>query len=82
MTPSQATVVQSGTYKPLARPLFIYAKGTSFKRPEVQAFLRVHLRQREGDRDTRSKFIPLAAAQLKKATLTFDLAVKAAATDG
>ena len=27
------------TYKPLSRPLFIYAKGSSFKRREVQAFL-------------------------------------------
>ena len=36
--PSVATA-QSGAYKPLSRPLFIYAKGTSFGRPEVQAFL-------------------------------------------
>ena len=31
--------VQNNTYKPLSRPLFIYAKGSSFKRKEVQAFL-------------------------------------------
>jgi phosphate transport system substrate-binding protein len=77
VTPSQATVY-NGTYKPLARPLFIYAKASSFKRAEVQAFLR-YVFDNEKAIATRSKFIPLTAAQLKKAKLTFDLAVKAAA---
>ena len=49
VAPTVATA-QSGVYKPLARPLFIYAKGSSFKRKEVQAFIDIHLRQREGDR--------------------------------
>jgi phosphate transport system substrate-binding protein len=77
VTPSQATVY-NGTYRPLARPLFIYAKASSFKRAEVQAFLR-YVFDNEKAIATRSKFIPLTAAQLKKAKLTFDLAVKAAA---
>jgi phosphate transport system substrate-binding protein len=38
VAPSVETV-QDGTYKPLSRPLFIYAKGESFKRPEVEAFI-------------------------------------------
>ncbi len=36
--PSKATV-QAGTYKPLSRPLFIYAKRASFTRPEVRSFI-------------------------------------------
>ena len=39
VTPSVADV-QDGTYKPLSRPLFIYVKNTSFKRPEVEAFMK------------------------------------------
>ena len=39
VTPSVETV-QDGTYKPLSRPLFIYVKNTSFKRPEVEAFVK------------------------------------------
>jgi phosphate transport system substrate-binding protein len=38
VAPSVQTV-QDGTYKPLGRPLFIYAKRTSFKRAEVAAFI-------------------------------------------
>jgi phosphate transport system substrate-binding protein len=38
IAPSVQTV-QTGTYKPLGRPLFIYAKRASFKRAEVAAFV-------------------------------------------
>ena len=38
IAPSIATV-QSYRYKPLSRPLFIYAKRSSFRRPAVAAFL-------------------------------------------
>ena len=31
--------MHNDSYKPLSRPLFIYAKGSSFQRTEVQAFL-------------------------------------------
>jgi phosphate transport system substrate-binding protein len=39
VTPSVETV-QSGEYAPLSRPLFMYVKNDSFKRPEVQAFMK------------------------------------------
>ncbi len=77
VAPSQATVYDN-TYKPLARPLFIYAKGSSFKRPEVQGFLRF-IFDNEKAIATRAKYIPLTPVQLKKARVNFDLAVKAAA---
>ena len=56
VTPSIATT-QNNTYRPLSRPLFIYAKGTSFKRPEVQAFL-AYIFANEKAIATRARFVP------------------------
>jgi phosphate transport system substrate-binding protein len=69
--------VQNGSYKPLARPLFIYAKGSSFKRKEVQAFLD-YIFDNETKIAARANFVPLTKAQLKRARTNFALAVKAA----
>ncbi|MSO96240.1 MAG: PstS family phosphate ABC transporter substrate-binding protein [Thermoleophilia bacterium] len=77
VAPSVATA-QNGTYKPLARSLFVYAKGASFKRPEVQGFLR-YIFDHEVAIAKRAKFISLTPAQLKKSRINFDLAVKASA---
>ena len=76
VAPSVAAA-QNGTYNPLARPLFIYAKGSSFRRTEVQAFFDYIFRN-EAVISKRAAFVPLTAKQLKKARITFDLAVKAA----
>jgi phosphate transport system substrate-binding protein len=76
VTPSVATA-QSNAYKPLSRPLFVYAKGSSFRRPEVQAFL-AYIFANEKAIATRARFVPLTAAQLRRARINFDLAVKAA----
>ena len=77
VAPSVATA-QNNTYRPLSRPLFIYAKGSSFRRPEVQAFL-AYIFANEKAIAQRAKFVPLTASQLKRAKVNFDLAVKAAA---
>ena len=76
VAPSKATVF-SNTYRPLARPLFIYAKGSSFKRQEVQAFLD-YIFDNEVAIAERSDFISLTPKQLKRAKANFILAVKAA----
>jgi phosphate transport system substrate-binding protein len=76
VTPSVATA-QSNAYKPLSRPLFIYAKGSSFRRPAVQAFL-AYIFANEKSIATRARFVPLTTAQLARARVNFDLAVKAA----
>ena len=76
VAPSQASVF-NGSYKPLARPLFIYAKGSSFKRAEVQGFLR-YIFGNEQAIARRARFIPLTAPQLRKARVNVDLAIKAA----
>ncbi|HET9287019.1 MAG TPA: PstS family phosphate ABC transporter substrate-binding protein [Gaiella sp.] len=76
VTPSVATA-QSNAYKPLSRPLFVYAKGSSFRRPAVQAFL-AYIFANEKAIATRAGFVPLTTAQLARARVNFDLAVKAA----
>jgi phosphate transport system substrate-binding protein len=76
VTPSVQTV-HNNTYKPLSRPLFIYAKGSSFKRREVQAFLD-YIFDNEVRIAQRARFIPLTPKQLKRGRINFGLAVKAA----
>jgi phosphate transport system substrate-binding protein len=76
VAPSKASVF-SNSYRPLARPLFIYAKGSSFKRQEVQAFLD-YVFDNEVAIANRADFISLTPKQLKRARTNFILAVKAA----
>ena len=76
VAPSVASA-QNNSYRPLSRPLFIYAKGSSFKRPEVQAFL-AYIFANEKAIAQRARFVPLTTAQLKRARTNFDLAIKAA----
>jgi phosphate transport system substrate-binding protein len=71
-----AKAAQDGSYKPLARPLFIYAKGSSFTRKEVQAFLD-YIFDNEQAIAKRAKFVSLTPAQLKRARTNFYLAVVA-----
>jgi phosphate transport system substrate-binding protein len=76
VAPSKATV-HNAAYKPLSRPLFVYAKGSSFKRREVQAFID-YIFDNEVAIANRSDFISLTPKQLKRAKTNFVLAVKAA----
>ncbi len=76
VAPSKTTVFNN-SYRPLARPLFIYAKGSSFKRQEVQAFID-YIFDNEVAIANRSDFISLTPKQLKRAKTNFVLAVKAA----
>jgi phosphate transport system substrate-binding protein len=76
VAPSKANV-WNGSYRPLARPLYVYAKGSSFKRPEVQSFLRFVFNN-ERAIAKRSQFIALTKQQLAQARATFSRAVRAA----
>ncbi|RJL25198.1 PstS family phosphate ABC transporter substrate-binding protein [Bailinhaonella thermotolerans] len=56
---------QNGTYAPLSRPLFLYVKNDSIKRPEVKAFMDFYA----GNINkiaTDAKYIPLSADQESK----------------
>jgi phosphate transport system substrate-binding protein len=73
VAPSIASV-QAGTYKPLSRPLFIYAKKTSFNRGVVRAFIRyIILNERSIARTAR--FVALTTRQLAKAKRQYNAAV-------
>jgi phosphate transport system substrate-binding protein len=57
---------QDGTYKPLSRPLFVYAKKASFERREVQVFVEYILDNEQEIAET-AQFVPLTDEQLAKA---------------
>jgi phosphate transport system substrate-binding protein len=67
--------VQKGTYKPLARPLFIYAKRDSFRRPAVAAFIG-YIFNNEKAIAKRAGFIALTDRQLKKARYQYRQALR------
>jgi phosphate transport system substrate-binding protein len=64
VAPSSETV-QDGSYKPLSRPLFIYPKSASLKRPEVKAFVEFYLANQDQITE-QALFVPLTDAQLKE----------------
>jgi phosphate transport system substrate-binding protein len=61
VAPSSETV-QDGSYAPLSRPLFIYVKGSSLRRPEVEAFVE-HYLANTADLAEQALFVPLTQAQ-------------------
>jgi phosphate transport system substrate-binding protein len=77
VAPSSETA-QSGEYAPLSRPLFIYVKNESLKRPGVQAFLRFYLDNL--DRVTeQAQFIPLPEDQVTAQQDKLEQAISAGA---
>jgi phosphate transport system substrate-binding protein len=75
VAPSIATV-QSNKYRPLSRPLFIYAKRDSFRRPVVAGFIG-YIFNNERAIAKKSGFIALTDRQLKKARYQYRQALKA-----
>ena len=76
--PSVATV-QDGTYKPLARPLFIYPTAALLARPEGLAFVQYyaeHATEIAGD----ARFVPLTDAQTAELKKKIDALATAAPT--
>ena len=65
VAPSKETI-QDGSYKPLARPLFMYPSTTAIARPEVKGFLDFVLAEETTIADA-SKSVPLTAEQATKA---------------
>jgi phosphate transport system substrate-binding protein len=57
---------QSGSYKPLSRPLFMYVKKDALARPEVKAFLQFVLDNEQAIAES-AQFVPLTDEQLEKA---------------
>lgn len=69
VAPSRQTV-QSGEYKPLSRPLFVYVKSESLDQPEMEAFVEYMLDNQE--RIAGNLFVPLTAEQLQEARDTIE----------
>jgi phosphate transport system substrate-binding protein len=70
VAPSVETA-QDGSYKPLARPLFVYAKTESFQKPEVQAFVQYTL-DNAIEIAEEADFVPLTEEQVQEAKTKFD----------
>jgi phosphate transport system substrate-binding protein len=74
--PSVASI-QSYRYKPLSRPLFVYAKRSSFERAAVQGFIR-YVIQNERSLARAAKYVSLTPRQLRKARYQYDRALRTA----
>ena len=74
VTPSIATV-QANKYRPLSRPLFIYAKRDSFKRPVVAGYIG-YIFNNEKAIAKESGYIALTDRQLQKARYQYLQALK------
>jgi phosphate transport system substrate-binding protein len=63
--------VQSGTYTPLGRPLFVYASDTSLARPEALDFMRFYVNNAVQIADA-AGFVPLTTEQLNEQNAKID----------
>ena len=63
--------VQSGEYKPLSRPLFIYPSKQAAARPEVKAFLQFYV-ENVAELADQAQFVPMTEEQQAKAQQTLD----------
>ena len=72
VTPSVETA-QSGEYKPLSRPLFVYAKTTSLERPEVRDFL-TFMVENATEIAEAAQFVPPTDEQLEKSRTALEAA--------
>ena len=61
-----AETIQDGTYKPLARPLFMYPSSKAIARPEVKAFMEFVIANQQ-DIAEAAKIVPLTSEQATKA---------------
>jgi phosphate transport system substrate-binding protein len=65
-----ARTAQDGSYTPLSRPLFVYAKTESFAKPEVEAFVGYMLENAASIAEE-AQFVPLTDAQVQKQQAAF-----------
>jgi phosphate transport system substrate-binding protein len=73
VAPSRATV-QNRTYRPLSRPLFIYARKSSFQHAAVRAFIGFALNN-QASIARAARFVPLTAKQARKSRRVYRNAI-------
>jgi phosphate transport system substrate-binding protein len=66
--------IQNRAYRPLSRPLFIYVKRDSFRKPVVAAFMRYIILNDTGIAQA-AKMVPLTPKQLAKAKRQYNTAI-------
>jgi phosphate transport system substrate-binding protein len=69
--PPSVETAQDGTYTPLSRPLFVYAKKESFERQEVEDFIQFII-DNETEIAEQSQFVPLNEEQIAEQQQRFD----------
>jgi phosphate transport system substrate-binding protein len=66
--------IQNRVYKPLSRPLFVYVKRDSFRKPVVAAFMR-YIILNESRIASSAKMVPLTKKQIAKAKRQYNAAI-------
>jgi len=69
--------IKTYSYKPLSRPLFVYAKRSSFRRASVQAFIR-YMIQNEAAIANKADMVSLTPRQVRKAKYQYNRALQLA----
>ncbi len=72
ITPTKADI-QSGTYKPLSRPIFMYVSNDAIKKPEVKGFLDDVIDEYQPIAEA-AKIVPMTEAQAAKAKTALEKA--------
>lgn len=67
--------IETGQYTPLSRPLYIYVRKSSLRRPEVEDFVRFYLTIGQSI-VSEAGYIPLSEAELKASRQAFEDALK------
>jgi serine/threonine protein kinase len=67
--------IQNRAYKPLSRPLFVYVKRDSFRKPVVAAFMR-YIIVNESKIARSAKMVPLTKKQIAKAKRQYNTAIR------
>jgi phosphate transport system substrate-binding protein len=63
-----AETIADGTYAPLSRPIFIYAKTSSLDKPEVREFVRFYVNPANTEIISQTGYIPFPQAMYERAT--------------
>jgi len=70
--------IQSGTYRPLSRPLFLYVNKAALKKPEAVAFLRYYFSDEAAVLIPETGYISMDQARLKEQRDKLEAAIKEA----
>lgn len=66
---------KSGSYTPLARPIFIYVSKQALARPEVEEFTRFYIRQTNTEMISQIGYVPLTDAEMQANLDAFEAVV-------